>query len=157
MKRVVFLDIDGVLNGTLYRDGLSKTIQVVAMPDIDPACVDLLNAITRRTGAQIVLTTWWRRHAPWMPLLQHLKQAGVEADIVGSTPAKKTRAEEIRAWLAANAVDSYVILEDDHPMPGFGPRAVFTSMSTGIVQKNAEQAVAVLLAPLRPDEIGARL
>jgi hypothetical protein len=53
--KVIFLDIDGVLvsHNSLkqHRPLLSKA---------DPACVDVLNALIKWTGAQIVISSSWR-------------------------------------------------------------------------------------------------
>ena len=56
--KILFLDIDGVLNSRAYdcrRNWNDKT-------NIDETRLPLVKEIVEKTGAEIVLTSTWRRH-----------------------------------------------------------------------------------------------
>lgn len=103
--KVVFLDIDGVLNhmgmaheldeqhssrGCLRRffaraDGGSCDCYSLAK-QFDRACVAKLNALLERTGAVVVLSTSWRKILAPGEIQHLLKEHGFVGKIVGATP-----------------------------------------------------------------------
>ena len=126
IMKVLFLDIDGVLNSREYdrrRDWNAQT-------NIDETRLPLLKEITDKTGAKIVLTSSWRRH--WN------KDESLRDDsgryiaklfakyglcIYDKTPdfgIGAKRKDEITAWLSeyaaeaecAEQVERFVILDD---------------------------------------------
>lgn len=118
-KKVIFLDIDGVLND----EGPEKEIQ-----EINPVYVSNLAKIVRRTGADIILTSCWRRSIiSYMRngskqgndvelLLSLFKENGLV--ISGYTPiyfnGGPGRPFEIRTWLANRPnIKDFLILDDD--------------------------------------------
>ena len=115
--KIVFLDIDGVLNSAAYdrnkpTDG----------GNIDVTRLELLKALVDKTGARIVLTSSWREHWEKNPedmdekgveLAETFKKAGLE--IYDKTPfiGYLERSKEIRLWLEENGeVESFVIIDD---------------------------------------------
>ena len=82
--KLLFLDIDGVLNGHVYNPLAQSNI-------IDPKCVANLNYILMETGADIVLSSAWRYmiHGGEMTLLgfRYLLQSHgvVCVNLVGTT------------------------------------------------------------------------
>lgn len=122
-EKVIFLDIDGVLNDDHHVPGT---------PVIDEKLVSYLALIVCRTNARIVLSSsWkhaWRRfeEAGFVPQsrydddLVELKEKLDHFDLVidditpdsGSGP--DSRPQEIRGWLLTHGnVRSFVILDDD--------------------------------------------
>lgn len=167
---IIFLDIDGVLNRTKHATHIR----------LDDDLVELLKKLVDRTGASIVLTTFWRHFREYIAYV--LDRHGIPASlIIGSTPGRghlkinnsenvedvnaddvmlgrtaedeaeyTCRAEEIRAWLAANpGHDRYVILddrpsaaaEDDEAQSG---RFVLCVTSQGLTEDDVEKATAIL-------------
>ena len=57
MKKVIFLDIDGVLNSVIYDRIRSKD-----EGNIDVTRLCLIKKIICATGVQIVLSSSWRKH-----------------------------------------------------------------------------------------------
>lgn len=115
--RVVFLDIDGVLNSEDFyvrRHNLIKNGLCKENSHIDPRSVEYLNEITDATDAVIVLSSSWRFDRGIESLLAI---AGVKARIIGKTPYANSRhrGTEINKWLVenGNSVENYVILDDD--------------------------------------------
>ena len=57
MRKIIFLDIDGVLNSMDYFE---QTKDCKGYTEINPEKVKLLKEIVDRTGAEIVLSSTWR-------------------------------------------------------------------------------------------------
>ena len=115
--KIIFLDIDGVLNSVRY-----DRIRTINQGNIDETRLPMLKKIVDKTDALIVLSSSWRKH--WEKDLGRCDGIGKE---LTSTFAKhelfiydKTactvnndRAEEIRMWLADHDnVKEFVILDD---------------------------------------------
>ena len=155
---ILFLDVDGVMNGDefLNRDRVSDAdagwIQWW-LDYFDPRNVEVLNGLTERTGASIVLSSTRRNWASMEDLREILRRAGLKAELVGRTPYLKgrPRGEEIRAWLdGAEGVEAYVILDDDDDMGGLEDRFVRIDSRTGLTEPDAERAAQILEAGRRP-------
>src|SRR5262245_10238621 len=106
MRRVIFLDIDGVLAPIRQWDRYG---------DLDPACIRVLNEIVAQAGADVVVSSTYR-HGKTVAELQELLQGeGFTGRVVGKTPTGAPGAErgdEIAAWLAEHPVSGYVIIDD---------------------------------------------
>ena len=104
--RIIFLDIDGVLNRTKKATHIR----------IDADLVDLLRGLVEETGARIVLSTFWRHFTEYITYV--LTRHGIPAEtVIGRTPGTSdasklsadpadegnyaNRAAEIRAWRGA--------------------------------------------------------
>jgi hypothetical protein len=155
--KVLFLDIDGVLNTDRYvlrRDWCTQG-------NIDETHLPLLRRILEETGAVIVLSTSWRTYwdpdpARWAPEWQESGEifARYGIEIYDRTPSYNgnNRDREVGDWLAAHEgeVESFAIL-DDRRM-GWGElqdRLVFTYRSHGLTEKHTEKAIELLRTPLR--------
>ena len=68
MNKIVFLDIDGVLNSELHY--VEKSQQQLAdeigypLSEISRSAVSLLNQIVEKTGAKVVISSTWRLGRP---------------------------------------------------------------------------------------------
>ena len=155
MIKVIFLDIDGVLNSRKYdltRDYAQNT-------NIDETRLPLLKEIVDVTGAKIVLSSTWRMH--WNENAKECSESGNYLNacfekfglkIYGKTPilARNTpRKDEIEAWLRETdeEIESFVIL-DDYAF-GWGnlaERLVKTSahVGFGLEKEHVEKAIALL-------------
>lgn len=114
--KVIFLDIDGVLNSDRYLRGREEAGVV-----IDPSRMALLQRLVRATDAAVVLSSSWREHWDADPARCDASGAKIHEifSAYGVTVADKTpslaagRVEEIRAWLAAHpAVERFAVLDD---------------------------------------------
>ena len=153
--KVVFLDLDGVVNNGRY-DPKAATYALV------PGCVAQLGRILERTGAKVVLSSSWRYlvHEGLMSLsefeqvLGHHGAPGIQ--IIGLTPTDEQvrgRGNQIQAWLDANGsglgIASYVVLDDMDAADEFDPRQhrlVRTNPTVGLTDKDANAAIAALLS-----------
>jgi hypothetical protein len=143
--KVIFLDIDGVLNSRRYHPRRY----------FEPDLVARLNQITRATGAKIVISSARRRSHAYDELTQILRKAGVEGDVIGRTGydprvCGRQRGDEIIEWLNLNPdVTRIVILDDRDDMRHIGPALVPTNPAIGLEDKHVHKAIAMLGGPKR--------
>ena len=111
--KVIFLDIDGVLNvyGSPYcgtRDEFGDCFH--------KHFEDNLRWIIEQTGAKIVISSTWRMSG--LSVMQTMWQMrDLAGEVLDVTPVMNTiRGEEIAEWLRENNVDSYCIIDDDGDM-----------------------------------------
>src|SRR5512143_2968414 len=117
--KILFLDIDGVLNYGKYIKRLDGQFDD-PKNQIDPEAVVRLNAITDLTGCKIVVSSTWRlaflnRMAEPLRSLQGcLRSYGITGEVIDMTPNKPNalrnqRGKEIQAWLDEhlNEVDKF--------------------------------------------------
>lgn len=153
--RIVFLDIDGVLNSGPFIREQAETVGLWDAADIDVRKMALLNQILERTGAKVVISSSWRKIYPNDVLEQMLRKRGFAGEIVGHTdelwrtPEGKPlfRGHEIDAWLnddAPEPVEAFVILDDDSDMVHLTRWLVKTSFEEGLTQDHVERAVEML-------------
>lgn len=90
-KKLLFLDIDGVLNTT--GKYFSK--------DLNPDCLKQLERIIRSTGAEIVLSSQWRCHKYLTPFLKEL---------IGNMGGKIAgRTKQIDLYRRIDEIDDYLL------------------------------------------------
>jgi hypothetical protein len=112
--KVLFLDIDGVLNSTrtcVAFGGYPHDFR--EMGAFDRVAIKLLQRMCDSTGVQVVLSSAWR-------ILHTVKEVrdALELPIIDATPNLGTkRGEEIAAWLKEHPeVETYAIVDDDSDM-----------------------------------------
>ena len=133
---IVFLDIDGVLNNF-------SLIQRHGFDYIDSSMVIRLGRIIDRTGAEIVLSSYWRLDPKDRSVVDHsLGEHGMS--VMDVTPRLSgPRANEIRQWLGENRdVVRYAILDDDDEA-GIGMEHSFfqTDPEVGITAEIANSSI----------------
>lgn len=110
--KVIFLDVDGVLNSDEYFNSIKdKKINTIEN-QIDINKVKLLKQAVNTTGAKLVLSSSWRHTKNANNLKALLLNYGM---IVDSTPfLNNERGKEIKKWLEEHKnVEDYVILDDE--------------------------------------------
>lgn len=131
-KRLIFLDIDGVLNsGKHFKQRVDQQNDV---DDFDPEAVKNLNYIIEATHAKIVLSSTWRKTYDTVEKIQALfDKVGIKGECIGRTPviylAEESmckpifscqRGTEIDHWIKKNMDNwnyrQYVIIDDDSDM-----------------------------------------
>lgn len=108
MKKILFLDVDGVLNN-------AKTPLDTEGHAIDAYMAFLVGRIHLNTGCQVVLSSAWRHSPKDVEFLQ--KRLNIK--FYGITPSlpNKPRGEEIDAWLYEHPeVERYAIIDDENDM-----------------------------------------
>lgn len=163
MSKVIFLDIDGVLNANFWEQSQSKELSDGALIEADK--VALLGELVRRTGAQIILHSGWRfwYDAACKPLRVEAarlsEMLAVEGmTIAGVTPDRTTeeirrtrkfsrvKAEEILAWVEAHPETiGWVVLEDlDLHNDEVARHQVMTDQTVGLTRADVERAACIL-------------
>lgn len=167
--KVIFLDIDGVLNTEVFTRAFfgilkrlntdrpeAKKIAKAELRDdygvlFDPMAEDMLKWIVEATGAKIVISSTWRMSG--LKIMQEMwTKRGLPGEVIDVTPnhMKRTgctlqRGKEINEWLSSNPVESYVIIDDDSDMePEQLFRFVQTDYQYGLTYKAAVKCVDVL-------------
>lgn len=138
--RIIFLDIDGVLNRTGYHPGQSVGLRSW----IEPELAARLSTVIDATSAAVVLSSDWRVGRELDVLRGELAAAGVVGTLHGVTPVLGSpRWREIEAWLAQQkfAPRDYVIIDDGFDMGPLASRFVRTSPLNGL---DGEAAAAIL-------------
>lgn len=114
MKRVLFLDIDGVL--TSYRSiaafgGRSGSLEGLHAK-CDPIALQLVRRLCKSAGASVVISSAWRTSYDWSEIARVLQLPAIGATPVGL----KSRGHEIQAWLDRVPADAYAIADDMNDM-----------------------------------------
>lgn len=110
--KVIFLDIDGVLNSDEYFDKIeNKNIQGI-QSEIDVEKIKLLKKAIDKTGAKVVLSSSWRYTRNAQYLRELLASFEIYTDVTPFIQGK--RGLEIKQWLSDNkGVEDFVILDDE--------------------------------------------
>ena len=158
--KIIFLDIDGVLNGynwfTYFVYGLCDKLHLRSFIrkhydifGVRTYCVYLLSRIVKKTGAKVVLSSSWR-HGWYVPydecidnmkcLKDKFKRFNIE--VVGITPRCMTkesyshRETEIKQWLSTTnlSIDKFIVFDDEKfDLQGFiGNELILTSTDGNI-------------------------
>lgn len=138
--KVIFLDIDGVLN-----------VFVGYKAPILPGPVGQLNRVLLATDADLVISSTWRHlvHNGHMDLFGFeflLRSHGLTAaNVIGVTEdSSEGRGWQIRAWLIGKAVEKYVILDDMIDGQMAKMPFVCTNGSFGLTEADADKLIEVL-------------
>ncbi len=110
--KVIFLDVDGVLNSDEYFDKIRNLDIQGIEREVDIEKIKLLKKAIDKTGAKVVLSSSWR----YTKYAQYLKELLSNYDIyVDSTPfIENERGLEIKKWLSDNQdAEDFVILDDE--------------------------------------------
>jgi hypothetical protein len=140
-RRVIFLDIDGVLAPIRQWDRYG---------DLDAACIQVLNEIAARGGADVVVSSTWRYGKTVAELQEILEAAGFTGRVLDKTSTGAPgadRGDEIAAWLAEHAVGGYVIVDDHVAMGELRTHLVLTHPAHGLQPADAPRAIATLMRP----------
>jgi hypothetical protein len=147
--RVLFLDIDGVLN----RGGFSATAE---SSSLDPALVARLNVVLAATGAKLVLSSSWR----YLILGGAMNLAGFDyllrthgvakGCLVGHTRADEEltgRGAQILRWIEEHGpVEAWAVVDDVEiaDLGGERWRFVHTDPRAGLLGVDADSIIGIL-------------
>lgn len=143
--KVLFLDIDGVLNNFKDRN-FGETFSA--------PCCDALNSILDRVpDLKIVISSAWRMWG-----VEYMKgvldKNGVKdtdnrvIDVTGQENG--IRGYQIQCWLDRNTdVTNIVILDDESDMGPLGNKLVKTNKYIGLTSSHADKAVEIVNTPIK--------
>lgn len=167
--KVIFLDIDGVLNSTPYLDSIDHILieqkEAYSKERFDPIAVERLNRLVDSTGAKIVLSSSWR-HYGVEKVQELMKQRGFRGTLFDRTPkstemagmklsiamfSMTDRGHNIRAWIQGNRfcgdntpVSRFVILDDRNDMCELGKYLIQTPELIGLIDEHVDRATQLL-------------
>lgn len=149
--KVIFLDVDGVLNS---KDWIENN-RVRTENSVNPEKVKLLAEIVKNTNATVVLSSTWR-YIPEHPMFMYLTDIlGVNGIKIHSFTPKLDgdRPREIKEWIEKQTEEVQFISieddfsEDDYRKYGIEDRLVKTSYYGeygGLQRNHVEQAIQLL-------------
>lgn len=164
MRRIIFLDIDGVLNTGWWYSQMEKNIPKDKYGyTFDPKSVANLKKILDETGADIVISSSWKSFG-LSELEKMWQDRGLPGRLIGITPNTVSdelllnadldhmelfsiRGMEIKEWLDKHGqkVSHYVIIDDmDNMLPEQHSHFVQTNPEVGITDNNADEAIMKL-------------
>ena len=130
MKKIIFLDIDGVLNSQhFFKTKYIKEKDDIFKADfnsIDDEPLNCLNSIVNQTGAEIVISSTWRFNH-YNNLIKIFRLKNFTGKIVGKIgKGECVRGCQIHEWLrenndyigaeSASKFNKYVIIDDNDDM-----------------------------------------
>ena len=163
-RKIIFLDIDGVLNTKWWYTQMERNIpQDQYGYAFDPKAVANLKRIVEETGADIVISSSWKSFG-FSELEEMWTDRGLPGKLIGVTPNSVSdellleadidsielfhiRGEEIKEWLIRHGkhVNSYAIIDDmDNMLPEQQSHFVHTNPVVGITEEDAEKAIAII-------------
>ena len=171
--KILFLDIDGVLNSMPSNEirekwDYDKELYNKKLFGLDPDLVKLLKIIINKTNCKIVFSTSWRYYkdhpiegSDWRQNL--INMLGVSPDIfIGNTPDLsvcnawdsgnfiRQRGNEIKFWLENNTQPgsfTYCVIDDDiDDIEPFIPkkRIIKTDPECGLTMDNVNNVIEIL-------------
>ncbi len=145
--KMIFLDIDGVLNSEMYYRSVDRTIK--NWNRFDPSVVDMITKLVEEFSVKIVISSTWRFGAIKM-LNDELIKSGLNKylHIDWKTPQiyPSHRGTEIKMWLDKHPeVKNYLILDDDMNVLEEQVRHfVRTDLKNGMQEDHFRKAIEVL-------------
>lgn len=146
-NRIIFLDIDGVLNS---KDKLIEVYKKTHKSHsgynypFDERCLHNLKHLVEETDSYIVITSTWRRDEEGRnKIIKVLKEYDLDYRVIGYTPIlNTTRGEEIKAYLKSlsKPVD-YIIIDDDSDMDDLIDHLHLTNNQTGLTKEDTEKII----------------
>lgn len=165
MDKVIFLDIDGVLNsldymnanysarmleakskGVSFKDDLNHKTRDKYGQLFDPRCVCWLTYIIKSTDAKIVISSSWRLNG-LSSMIDMWSFRGLEGDIIGVTEClnEGIRGDEIQRYIDDNGIKNYCIIDDDNDMLDSQlDNYVQTDGTYGLSLKTANKVIDIL-------------
>lgn len=148
--KVIFLDVDGVLNSYTFATEMldAEGVSIYNKDILDDRCLACLKQIVQRTGAEIVLSSTWRKTADSRSnLTSQLEKYGLS--IHSDTPITNgSRGDDISAWFDQHRgipIEAYIVLDDNSDVGIHTLHLVRTSIFDGGLQtKHIRQAVDAL-------------
>lgn len=164
MRKVIFLDIDGVLNTKWWYTQMDRnTPKDKYGYAFDPNAVANLKRIIDETGADIVISSSWKSYG--LSELEDMWQdRGLPGKLIGITPNSVSdemllnadldhmelfsiRGMEIKEWLSKNGkrVGNYVIIDDmDNMLPEQQSHFVQINSEVGISKDDVKNVIKIL-------------
>ncbi len=155
MKKIIFLDFDGVLQIDQYQNPWTgNTTLMNGYTDrdkygllFDHDCVKNLSSLLRVTQAFVVITSSWR-YEGWDCMWEMWQERKMPGTIIGMTATDEdagSRGKQVTDWLMKNPCKQFVILDDvDDFLDSQKDHLVLTDERFGFQKEALDRAVAIL-------------
>lgn len=161
MNKLIFLDIDGVLNSTNDHKAIFKLTgkpTYMGPPKLQPGApftrenlnwgkrqTEWLHGIVNRTDAQIVITSTWKNVYPLAyQYIDMFSAYGWRAPVIDVTEDAYSRKAEISLWFKEPNTN-YVIIDDSNDFfPEQRSHHVQTDREIGLTADDARRAIEIL-------------
>ena len=151
MKKIIFLDFDGVLNteyyqGLLQFQGKQQRDEYGAI--FAPGAIRQLKRIVEDTAAEIVISSSWKSLG--LAKLQELwMKRNLPGRVIDITPAisDNNKGKEIAEWLSKYGIHDtrYVIIDDEEVALGSQVQYfIWTNPCEGLTEEPADIAIRIL-------------
>lgn len=164
MNKVIFLDIDGVLNTKWWYTQMNRnTPKDKYGYAFDPKAVANLRRIIEETGSDIVISSSWK--CMGLSEMEDMwEERNLPGKVIGITPNSVSdellvdadidliklfhiRGEEIKEWLKMHGkqVSNYTIIDDmDNMLPDQQSHFVQTNPEEGITEEDVQKTIKIL-------------
>lgn len=147
MSKILFLDIDGVLNSFDWMWSHRGADMDQYGHSFDPRCVRWLEHIIEVTGCKIVISSSWR-HAGISTMCKMWIVRKLPGPIWGQTGKERMqRGDEVQSWLDINKdlITSYCIVDDENDFSEDQQQFfVHTNGELGLTRETALKAIKIL-------------
>lgn len=157
--KIIFLDIDGVLNNADYYKTKDLSTHHNEQSHFDTKNVSALNKIISETNAKVVLSSAWRLIKSVDETNQLFKEIGIKAEVISATESlhyKDTfklapRGLEILKWIKdnhrtlKNGLENYVIIDDEDDILDIQEgHFLQVDDKVGLTESNADEVIDFL-------------
>lgn len=150
MSKILFLDIDGVVNS-------QSTTNFKDLYPLDPYMAFLVGRIQLNTDCQVVLSSSWRHHPDGVAVVE--KRIVKLLDKTPHLGGEACRGDEVKAWLAEHPeVTRYAILDDDSDFYPDQPlfKTTFKDGLTEDIAKKVTQHLNAAIATTQGNDLEPR-
>jgi len=158
--KIIFLDIDGVLNSDIWQKTDNYKQQESPEKWFDPNAVSLFNKLIDETKAKVVLTSTWRLEYSLEEMRKIFSKVKIKCDLIDFTPDLSSnnnyvvRGNEILKWCKDNRntigtnpmnYTDFIILDDNDDMLLWQSKYFFqTDMLCGLSPRVTKEAIRML-------------
>jgi hypothetical protein len=144
--KVIFLDVDGVLNNDFTTTRTKSGAEFV-----DDYLIERLKKIVDATDATVIMSSSWRygrtckaHFDDFVELIEKLESHGVHVEDCTPTMNTAHKSVEIKQYLQDHpTIDRFVILDDDE-MELYPEQHVETLNRYGLTDENVAEAIEIL-------------
>ena len=146
LKKVLFLDVDGVLNNGVWASEMyEQGVRVYDDHILEERALDLLKRILYATDARVVISSSWRNDIEaYRKLKDQLFNHGVWT--FGRTGGGDTdRGEDIRLYLEQHpSIEHFAILDDDNDVGEYADHLIQTDPDKGLTGAETLRCIRLL-------------
>lgn len=152
-NKIIFLDVDGVLNSQNYMNFVYNCMDIRDDDIIfyDERCIKILEYIIKKTNCKIVISSSWKQGGANI-LIRKFNQLGLNDIIIGITPSLNNyRGIEIEEYIKENknAIESFAILDDDRDLKPYLNRLIKTDVNFGLLWAHVKPIIELLNIPIK--------